>query len=78
MGRTLLDVGAGVDAKNTAGYTALMRAAGRGHVNIVAALREADAGVNAFTNGSHTVLMLAAQGDHADAARARWSRRART
>ena len=58
----LLDQGVDVDAKDDIGDTALMRAAGGGHLETVTALLSGGANVNAKNTGGVTVLNKAVTG----------------
>jgi len=58
--KTLLGMGANVNAEDDRGMTALMAAAGQGHVEVAQLLIERDADVNARDSAGETALMFAA------------------
>jgi hypothetical protein len=62
--RQLLDSGVPVDAKNTAGWTALMKASMEGHQPVVQELIQRGADVNIQGRAGWTALMQAAQFGH--------------
>ena len=64
----LLDAGADVNAKDTWGRTALMKASLNGHKDIVQLLIEAGADVNVKDNDGRTALMCASLYGHKDIA----------
>ncbi len=55
----LLEVGADVNAKDIGGYTALMWAAGLGHIDTVKLILDHGADVNVRNNYKNTALALA-------------------
>jgi ankyrin repeat protein len=59
--QSLLDAGADINAKDTAGYTALMWAAGLGHTDTVKLLLDHGADVHIENNYKNTALGLAVE-----------------
>lgn len=64
--RQAIEAGANVNAHHQHGKTALMKAAARGHVEIVKILLDAQADVNSQDMWGNTALMLAANRGHTE------------
>jgi len=64
-----LDKGADVNTKEPWGDTALMKAAGRGHLDVMKALIGLGANVNAGNEGGQTPVILAVENGNVEAVR---------
>ena len=64
-----MEAGADLNLANNNGLTALMLAAGHGHVEVVRVLLEAGADVNLASNNGSTASMLAAGQGHVEVVR---------
>ncbi len=62
----LIKDGANLEKKDTLGYTALIRASQRGHVEVVKALLDAGAKVNEKNNEGYTALIWASKNGHVE------------
>jgi len=68
--RTLVNQGICLEAKDNDGWTALIRAANNGHIDIVKALLDRGAQIEAKDNVGKTALMWAASNGHTDTVQA--------